>query len=137
MQFRHDEDGRVLSEVRLGVDFESFPGVIHGGIVATVLDEVMARASLHAHRVPSMTVGLRMRYVQVARTDQLYLASAEVLSRDGDLARVQGRLEGMDSRLVAVADATFILLDAERIDGQLSLPTETVESFNRYMQKVT
>jgi acyl-coenzyme A thioesterase PaaI-like protein len=138
LQFRHDEAGRILTDVQLGVDYESFPGIIHGGIVATVLDEVMARASLHVHRMPSMTVGLRLRYVQAMRTGQRYVATAEVQSRDGELVRLQGRLETESNGLVAAADATFILLDAERMDtARHGLPAETLESFKRYMQRVT
>jgi acyl-coenzyme A thioesterase PaaI-like protein len=138
LQFRHDEAGRIFTDVQLGVDYESFPGIIHGGIVATVLDEVMARASLHVHRMPSMTVGLRLRYVQAMRTGERYLAVAEVQSRDGELVRLQGRLETETNGLVAAADATFMLLDAERMDGaRHGLPAETLESFKRYMQRVT
>lgn len=138
LQFRHDEAGRIFTDVQLGVDYESFPGIIHGGIVATVLDEVMARASLHVHRMPSMTVGLRMRYVQAMRTGQRYLATAEVQSRDGELVRLQGRLETETNGLVAAADATFMLLDVERMDAaRHGLPPETLESFKRYMQQVT
>jgi hypothetical protein len=68
LTFRHDEAGRISTDVCLGRDFESFPGIIHGGLVATVMDEVLARASLHVHRLPSMTVGQRLRYEKVMKT---------------------------------------------------------------------
>jgi acyl-coenzyme A thioesterase PaaI-like protein len=138
LTFRHDEAGRISTDVCLGRDFESFPGIIHGGIVATVLDEVLARASLHAHRLPSMTVGLRLRYVKVMRTGQPYVAVAEVQSRDGELVRLTGRLESATEGLIAAADATFMLLDPARMDAaRQGLPEETLESFKRYMREVT
>ncbi len=138
LTFRHDEVGRISTDVCLDRDFESFPGIIHGGIVATVLDEVLARASLHACRLPSMTVGLRLRYVKSTRTGQPYVAIAEVQSRDGDLVRLTGRLESETDGLVAAADATFMLLDPARMDAaRLGLPEETLESFKRYMREVT
>jgi acyl-coenzyme A thioesterase PaaI-like protein len=137
LTFRHDEAGRISTDVSLGRDFESFPGIIHGGIVATVLDEVLARASLHVHRLPSMTVGLRLRYVKVMKTGQPYVAVAEVVSRDGELVRLQGRLESEKDGLVAAADATFMLLDPERLDAaRHGLPEETLDSFKRYMREV-
>lgn len=138
LKFRHDEAGRIHTDVCLGRDFESFPGIIHGGIVATVMDEVLARASLHVHRVPAMTVGLRLRYVKVMKTGQPYVAVAEVQSRDGELVRLSGRLESATDGLVAAADATFMLLDAERMEAaRHGLPEETLESFKRYMREVT
>jgi hypothetical protein len=133
----HHEDGLLATDVCLGRDYESFPGIIHGGIIATVLDEVMARASLLAHRMPTMTVGLRLRYVRAMRSGHPYIATAEVLSRDGDLVRLQGRLESRQEGLVAVADATFILLDADQLTtARHGLPADTIESFKHYMQEV-
>src|SRR5262249_39741592 len=110
LTFRLDEAGRIHTNVCLGKDFESFPGIIHGGIIATVLDEVLARASLYCHHLPAMTMALRIRYVAVMKTGQPYAAVAEVQSRERDLVRLHGRLESETDGLIATAEATFFLL---------------------------
>lgn len=43
------------------VDWESFPGTIHGGIITTVLDEAMSKAIL-ARQWQALTVDLRVRF---------------------------------------------------------------------------
>ena len=40
--FQEERDG-FSTRFRLGPDYESFPGVIHGGIVAAILDETLAQ----------------------------------------------------------------------------------------------
>jgi acyl-coenzyme A thioesterase PaaI-like protein len=47
IDFFYDEAGAVAAEVCLSELFEGYPGVIHGGMLSTLLDEVMAKAVLH------------------------------------------------------------------------------------------
>jgi acyl-coenzyme A thioesterase PaaI-like protein len=50
-------------------DWESFPGIIHGGIISTALDEAMSKAIL-ATGVQAFTVDLRLRYRHKLSTGQ-------------------------------------------------------------------
>jgi hypothetical protein len=96
--------------VRLGSDYESFPGIVHGGIVAAIMDETMAQAVYRSGRVAAFTIGLRIRYGRPMETDTEYLASAEITARDDSSVRVSGQLELPSGDLVAAADGTFYLL---------------------------
>jgi acyl-coenzyme A thioesterase PaaI-like protein len=58
-----------------GREWESFQGTIHGGIISTVLDEVMSQAII-AHNLQAFTADLRVRF-----KDKLIL---------GEIVRVQG-----------------------------------------------
>ncbi|WP_441245698.1 PaaI family thioesterase [Kitasatospora sp. McL0602] len=99
------------ADVTLGADYESFPGVVHGGIVATLLDELLAQAVYRSGRTSAFTAGLRIRYAQPMRTDTAYRVSAETTTRADDSVRATGRIELADGGgLVAVADGTFFLL---------------------------
>jgi len=108
--------GGYTTQIRLGADYESFPGVVHGGVVASILDEILAQAVYRSGRISAFTADLRVRYAQPMRTDTGYTAFAEVTRRDETSVRASGRIESADGELVAVADGTFFLLTDEVLD---------------------
>ena len=61
-----ETDDAVVADVLLGRGYEGYPGVVHGGIVALILDEAMGRAIWRTDRRPALTLGLRVRYVDFA-----------------------------------------------------------------------
>ncbi len=131
-----ESEGKVSTEICLGTEYESFPGVIHGGLVATILDEVMARAAFHSRGLPAMTAGMRLRYVQVMKANEPYRAQGEVVSSDGNLVRTHGTLQTAAGVLVAAADATFFLWTSEQLAAARSgLPAETARSLDEYLQR--
>jgi acyl-coenzyme A thioesterase PaaI-like protein len=89
----------VCSQFRLGRQFESYPGIVHGGIVGVICDETMANLIVLRRRQTAFTVSMRQRfitplaigrpYVCVARfaaayaRGRLHHAWAEVLDEDG------------------------------------------------------
>ncbi|WP_052707406.1 PaaI family thioesterase [Streptomyces rubellomurinus] len=112
-----DEDGTgCTAEFELGADYESFPGVVHGGVVASVLDELLAQAVYRSGRTSAFTSELRVRYAQPMRTGTAYTARAEVTRRDESSVRAAGRIRTPDGGLVAVADGVFHLLTDEVLD---------------------
>ena len=102
--FEPHPDG-VSARFRLGRQFESYPGIVHGGLVSTICDETMGNLIVLRRRQSALTVSMRQRFITplavgrsytcVARlrgdegtdTDEggplLYRASAEVLDDDG------------------------------------------------------
>ena len=60
LRYAVDPDGSVRAEWTASDNFESFRGVIHGGILTTVLDEAMAKAIL-ATGTMAFTCELRVR----------------------------------------------------------------------------
>lgn len=117
LQLLFEQTGdRCSTRVRLGSDYESFPGIVHGGIVAAVIDETMAQTVYRSGRVAAFTIGLRIRYGRPMETDVEHLAYAEITSRDDCSVRVSGRIELPSGDLVATGDGTFYLLG----DSELS-----------------
>lgn len=114
------------TRLTLGAEYESFPGVIHGGIVATILDETLAQAVYRAGLVSAFTTGLRIRYGRPMETGVEYTAHAEITKRDEHSVRASGEiLHGRD--LVAAADGTFHLLtDKVLVEHGRHLPNRLV-----------
>jgi acyl-coenzyme A thioesterase PaaI-like protein len=100
-------DGELLADVKLSRRFESYPGVAHGGIVATILDELMGNAIVAARGIVSLTVTLRVRYVHPLLIDHPYQVRAGVDPGAGPLHQVRGRIETPDGVLAAAASGTY------------------------------
>ncbi len=60
LRFHPLDDGAVGADWTPTADWEGFKGVIHGGIVSTVLDEAMSHA-VSARGWPALTCELRVR----------------------------------------------------------------------------
>jgi uncharacterized protein (TIGR00369 family) len=68
LTFRVNGKG-VAAEWVPGKNSESFQGVIHGGIISTVLDEAMSKAII-AEGLEAFTVDLQVRFKQKVRTGE-------------------------------------------------------------------
>ena len=124
----------ILAPVKIGKVYESFPGVVHGGIVATILDEVMAQVAYSLDCLPSMTVGLRIRYLRPMQVDKKYTSEAKVISRVEQTVEVEGRLKSEEDNCVAVAKGTFFIVSPEYLlSDKIRLPRETYQSFSNFV----
>ena len=61
IQYCAEPDGCVTAHFCGSPEHEGYPGVLHGGIIATVLDGAMTHC-LFAHGQTAMTVELNVRY---------------------------------------------------------------------------
>ena len=60
--FTVDQDGTVHAEALIGSNYEGPPGHLHGGIIATLLDETMSKAN-RAHGEIALTRQLQVEYL--------------------------------------------------------------------------
>ena len=95
LDFCVDSDGAASASWVPDSKWEGLRGVVHGGIVATLLDEAMAKA-VAAAGYKAMTADLRVRFTRYART--------------GDVLRVRGWIVGSKRRLIE-AEATVVTHD--------------------------
>jgi acyl-coenzyme A thioesterase PaaI-like protein len=64
--------GGVECHVRFGADFCSYPGIVHGGIVGTAADDLMANLILMECRALVLSTSLRTRFVRPVLVDRPY-----------------------------------------------------------------
>jgi uncharacterized protein (TIGR00369 family) len=80
---------------------------IHGGILATLLDEVMAWAP-SSYDSWAVTAEMHLRYRSPANPGERLLAEARVTHRRRRIYEVRGEVRGGDGRLVAEATGRFL-----------------------------
>ncbi|KAF2276025.1 Thioesterase/thiol ester dehydrase-isomerase [Westerdykella ornata] len=116
LQF-HTADGSEFASLQyLGPALCGHPGVVHGGLLATLLDEGLARCCFPA--LPNkiaVTASLKVDYKRPTMAGQIVVLRAETTKVEGRKAWVKGRLEtladperGVESVVLAEAEALFI-----------------------------
>ncbi len=109
IEFRLDGD-KCVAEYTPPEHFCGFDGVTHGGILFSLLDDVMANW-LYLRGESAYTGKCEIRYREPAATGVNYLLEAEQLSRKGRVAQMAGRiLHPDDRRVIAEAQATFMVI---------------------------
>jgi uncharacterized protein (TIGR00369 family) len=108
-------DGRATGRVVLGKPHEGPPGLVHGGVVATLLDHVLAR-SIRAAGRGGLTATLTVTYRRPVHLGVALIATAEMGSTDGRRTTAQARLVAEDDpgTTLVEAEGLFVALRPER-----------------------
>lgn len=103
LKIEHDETGRAWSDFHLGAAYEGPPGLVHGGVSALLLDQMLGEAA-GAGGKPGMTGTLTLRYRRGTPLGDLR-AEAHI-----------DRVEGIKTYAVGhIADAEGITVEAEGV----------------------
>jgi len=110
-----DDDDVVHGEANLDAAYEGPPGCVHGGVIASLFDEILGIANITAE-VGAMTGTLTIRYRSPTplRTDLTF--TARVVSVEGRKVRTEGTIHAGD-RLCAECEGIFIIVDVTRWPG--------------------
>lgn len=105
------KDGKmVYAEFIPTNDHQGWPGIVHGGILCTLLDEVMAY-TLYFEKINCITAKYEVRFRCLAKINEKITASAEVIEITKKLARTRGKLCTDSGKIIAEAIATMWLLN--------------------------
>lgn len=102
------EKGRSSCTLVIGEEFQGWEGVVHGGIVATLLDEAAIYAG-KAFGEQMVTAELTVRYQKPVPTGSEVTVRAEVTGRRRRLLQVASRLE-VAGTMHAEAEVKVVLL---------------------------
>ncbi len=100
---------QVVSTVTVPDHFQGYPGVVHGGIVASILDEVAGRAVLIGGSDEDLMVTLKLevKYRQPTPTETPLTVVGRVTQPGRMRARARGEIRLPDGTLTAEADLTL------------------------------
>ncbi|KAF3273785.1 hypothetical protein TWF970_008380 [Orbilia oligospora] len=114
--FADGEGKKLYAILHVGEQLCGHPGVVHGGLLATLMDETLARCCFPA--LPNkiaMTANLDVNYRAPCKANQFVIIKAETTKVEGRKAWVSGRLESLpapgadaDGRLLVEASVLMI-----------------------------
>ena len=126
------EDGVVAGRFRPGAHHCGFAGVVHGGIVASMLDETMSWAAACALKRMCVTGEMTVRYILNVPDDRELVCVTRVEKSNRRMATTSGELVDEDGTKYASATAKFLpMTEAEtvRVDGMLKYRDGDVRLF--------
>lgn len=113
------EERSVVADFQPREEHQGFPGVIHGGIVAALLDETLGRTSLLGeHPEWTMTGRLEVRYRRYVPYGPLLRARARLTNERRRVLQASGvlTLSNDESVVLAEAQGTFLPLSPQVVD---------------------
>ena len=117
------EGDEVVTTFTPGPELTGPPGVLHGGLSATIADEVAAWALIALKGRMGFTTALSVRYLRPLRLGQPVEARAHIGSEHG--ATVTLKIELLQGGVLgATARATYALPSAEAAARILGLPVD-------------
>ena len=103
-------------ELSLAPEFQGWDAVAHGGIVCTILDEVMAW-SVIGRGTWGVTARLNVAFRRPIRTGRPIRAEGQVVEMHRRACRTSGRvLDAATGEVLATAEGTFIGIPADQLD---------------------
>jgi len=117
MQFYDDGKDMVESMVTPGDQFQGYPGVLHGGVAAAILDEVVGRSVMAGdHHRFMMTVNMTVQYRCPVPMGQEITAVGKVVRLKSRIAKAEGQIILPDGVVACEAQLTLANMPTELAD---------------------
>lgn len=91
-----------------------FPGILHGGILASVADEVMWWAASWKKASSCVTVEMNVKYLKSAPTDQEFTLIARVIGEKRRIVQVEGEVMDKEGHIYAAAQGKYLIFTDEK-----------------------
>ncbi len=113
-----DQARRIRGMFRIGADFQGGAGFVHGGIVATLLDEAMAKVNRFQSDY-AVTAHLAVDYLKPVPVDEDLIVDGWETERNGRNLTRQGEIRDSAGVVLARGEGRFVQIDAERLQKSL------------------
>lgn len=117
LAFYDTAPGRVEADWFLHEHFQGFPGIAHGGILTTVLDEAATRTVMGANGSDRfiLTAQLEVRFRKPVPVNATYRVIGELKEDHGEIIRAQTRIEDELGTVMATASAVMVQVPGDLI----------------------
>lgn len=104
-----DATNRIRGAFRLGPEYQGGANFIHGGIIATVLDEVMGKVC-RFRNVRAVTAELTVEYLKPVPVDADLEMEGKEIEMNGRNIHIAGEIRNQDGQVLARARGRFVVL---------------------------
>ncbi|MEA5077352.1 MAG: PaaI family thioesterase [Anaerolineaceae bacterium] len=132
LRFESDGAGKTFTRTTFSSDFQGYPGIVHGGILSTVLDEVGGRASMKQMRpeVVLVTGKLTVHFRKPVKVGQPVVIEGEVVKEYGRVVETKATIRSesgdllVEAEIVLVQPGATLINEIEPADDQWIDPIE-------------
>jgi acyl-coenzyme A thioesterase PaaI-like protein len=117
IKFYQPEPGKVVAHIVVPKSFEGYPGMVHGGIVSAMLDEVAGRAFITGNPPRFMvTAKLTVRFRRPVPIEQPVRLVGFAKEDKGRMAIATSELYDMSGTLLAEAEVVLANMPADIVE---------------------
>lgn len=117
MKFFSTGESSCRAEVTLDAQFQGYPGIAHGGIVAAILDEALGRAPFSGDPNRFMFTGkLEVRYRKTTPLHTPLIVNARIDKDRGRMVTTRAEIILPDGSVCAEGEATLLAVPAEMLN---------------------
>jgi acyl-coenzyme A thioesterase PaaI-like protein len=117
LRFYETGQGEVTAEYTVPDQFQGYPGLVHGGIVTAMLDEVTGRAHMSDGETRFMyTAKLEIRFRKNVPIETPLRVVGQIVKSKPRMASSTGKIYGPGGELLAEANALLVNLPDEAIN---------------------
>ena len=116
LKMRFATDGEAMvSTLTVPPHLCGWANLVHGGVSATILDEIMSRVVLHRTRRLGLTKSMSTEYLRPAHIGDELTAVGRLIDSDGRRANAEGTLYDSSGKPCVRSTGVFALTDPERL----------------------
>jgi uncharacterized protein (TIGR00369 family) len=115
MNFYSTGEGSTQAEITIPVEYEGYPGVVHGGIVAAILDETGGRALMENFTRFMVTAQLNVRYRKPVPSQTALIVIGEAGVRRGRVAHAKSEIKTQVGDVLASAELVLVDLPESQL----------------------
>jgi len=105
-----EKDETYITTFTAGPQHQGYDGIMHGGLVSTILDEVMARY-LYAKGFNAVTAKLEVRFRKPTPIGQQLTAIGKIIGKRGNMYELVSEITLPDGTITAQGKATVAVLE--------------------------
>lgn len=111
------EDGQLLAIFQPADEHQGYPGRLHGGIAATILDETIGRAIMltHSDNIWGVTVDFSMKLRKPVPIDGEIRVLARIVSESTRSFQGEGEILLADGRVAVEGKGRYLKMDIDKI----------------------
>jgi uncharacterized protein (TIGR00369 family) len=108
----HQKDGKVVGEYVVQERFQGYKNILHGGILSSLLDEVMIKSIL-AQNILTLTCEIKVRFKKPVKIGQRLLLEGKSTENRSKIIFAEGKIINEDGETLATAEGKFFRAEGE------------------------
>lgn len=109
------DGNQAITEVIAGKNFEGYRNIYHGGIISSLLDEVMVKALLAENKY-AVTAELKVKFIAPVKVGDKIKFFGRLVKQKGRLYFTEGETLGEEGQIFARASAKYIEADEKMLN---------------------
>jgi len=134
MKFQAGDDS-VISKLSIPLHLCGWKNIVHGGILATILDETMSWSTIHLLKRVVLTTSITVDYIKPVFADTDIVSQGKVLERTSEReAIMQAAIYNHEGELCVKSQGTFRLFTPDAARKLKLMSDDILSDFEQFIQ---